>query len=204
MYSTERVKVSEIQTYEALGDPKWSGRLCLRTSNNIYNQSLLAAAIGRMGVEKVERMVSAWVRNKPVILDSDTAVLEAIAAGQCDVGITNNYYLARLLAEKPDFPVAPFWADQSEGGVHVNISGGGVTTSAKNRENAVRLLEFLTSPEAQETLAASSFEYPVNPSVAPHGILARWGAFEQERVGVAATGENQAEAVKLADRAGYR
>lgn len=204
MYSTERVKPEELSTYEALSDPKWKGRLCLRTSNNIYNQSLLAAAIERMGPARTEEMVRGWIANRPVILESDTAVLEAIAAGQCDVGITNSYYLARLRAEKPDFPVAPFWANQGQGGTHVNISGAGVTAHAKNRENAVRLLEFLTSPEAQKTLAASSFEYPVSPEVEAHAILKKWGDFEQEKVGVAATGKHQAEAVKLTDRAGYR
>jgi iron(III) transport system substrate-binding protein len=204
MYSTERVKSTELSTYEGLADPKWKGRLCLRTSNSIYNQSLLAAAIERMGVGKTEEMVRGWVLNAPTILDGDTTLLEAIAAGQCDVGITNSYYLARLVSEKPGFPVAPFWANQGEGGTHVNISGAGVTAHAKNRENAIRLLEFLTSAEAQATLAASSFEYPVSPQAKPHPILEKWGSFEQETVGVAATGKNQAEAVKLADRAGYR
>ena len=204
MYSTERVKPAELSTYEGLGDPKWKGRLCLRTSNSIYNQSLLAAAIERAGVPETEEMVRGWVANDPVILDGDTTLLEAIAAGQCDVGITNSYYLARLVSEKPGFPVAPFWANQGKGGTHVNVSGAGVTAHAKNRENAIRLLEFLTSPEAQATLAASSFEYPVSPQAKPHPILEKWGSFEQETVGVAATGKNQAEAVKLADRAGYR
>ncbi len=204
MYSTERVKPEELSTYEGLSDAKWKGRICLRTSNSIYNQSLLAAAIERMGVGKTEAMVRGWVANEPVIVDSDTPLLESIAAGQCDVGITNSYYLARLVSEKPGFPVAPFWANQGAGGTHVNISGAGVTAHAKNRANAIRLLEFLTSAEAQATLAASSFEYPVNPEAKPHPILQKWGAFEQETVGVAATGKNQAEAVKLADRAGYR
>jgi len=149
-------------------------------------------------------MVRGWVSNQPTILDGDTTLLEAIAAGQCDVGITNSYYLARLVSEKPGFPVAPSWANQGTGGTHVNVSGAGVTAHAKNRDQAVRLLEFLTSPEAQATLAAASFEYPVNPDEKPHPILETWGSFEQETVGVAATGKNQAEAVKLADRADYR
>jgi iron(III) transport system substrate-binding protein len=204
MYSTERVKPSELATYESLADPKWKGRICLRTSNSIYNQSLIAASIERMGLARAEAMVRGWVANEPTIVDSDTPLLEAIAAGQCDVGITNSYYLARLVSEKPGFAVAPFWANQGAGGTHVNISGAGVVAHAKNRENAIRLLEFLTSAEAQATLAASSFEYPVNPEAKPHPILEKWGSFEQETVGVAATGKNQAEAVKLADRVGYR
>ncbi|MCY3837173.1 MAG: extracellular solute-binding protein, partial [Gammaproteobacteria bacterium] len=204
MYSTERVKPSELSTYAALADPKWKGRICLRTSNSIYNQSLLASAIGVHGEAVVEKMIGGWIANEPEIVNSDRPVLRAIAAGQCDVGITNSYYLARILAREPDLPVAPFWANQETTGTHVNISGAGVTKYAKNKENAVRLLEFITSVEAQETLAASSFEYPANPAAEPHAVLKGWGGFKQEQVGVAAAGENQVAAIKLADRAGYR
>lgn len=204
MYSTERVKPSELSTYAALADPKWKGRICLRTSNSIYNQSLLASAIGVHGVAVVERMIGGWVANQPEIVNSDRPVLRAIAAGQCDVGITNSYYLARILAQEPDLPVAPFWANQETTGTHVNISGAGVAKYAKNKENAVRLLEFITSVEAQETLAASSFEYPANPAADPHPVLKGWGVFKPEQVGVAAAGEHQVAAIKLADRAGYR
>ena len=204
MYSTERVKPAELSTYAGLADPKWKGRICLRTSNSIYNQSLLASAIGAHGEAAVEKMVGGWVANGPEIVNSDRPVLRAIAAGQCDVGITNSYYLARILAKEPELPVAPFWANQQTTGTHVNISGAGVTKYAKNKENAIRLLEFITSVEAQKTLAASSFEYPANPAAEPHPILKGWGVFKQEQVGVAAAGENQAAAIKLADRAGYR
>ena len=204
MYSTERVKPSELSTYAALADPKWKGRICLRTSNSIYNQSLLASAIGVHGEAVVERMIGGWVANEPEIVNSDRPVLRAIAAGQCDVGITNSYYLARILAKEPDLPVAPFWANQETTGTHVNISGAGVTKHARNQENAVRLLEFITSVEAQKTLAASSFEYPANPAAEPHPVLQGWGVFKQEQVGVAAAGENQVAAIRLADRAGYR
>ncbi len=204
MYSTERVKASELSTYAGLADRKWKGRICLRTSNSIYNQSLLGSAIGVHGEAAVEKMVRGWVANEPEIVNSDRPVLRAIAAGQCDVGITNSYYLARILAADPDLPVAPFWANQETTGTHVNISGAGVTKHAKNRENAIRLLEFITSAEAQKTLAASSFEYPANPAAEPHAILKGWGDFKQEQVGVAAAGENLAASIRLADRAGYR
>ena len=204
MYSTERVKPSELSTYQSLAEPKWKGRICIRTSNSIYNQSLLGAAIGVHGEAAVEKMVRGWVANEPEITNSDRPVLRAIAAGQCDVGITNSYYLARILAKEPGLPVAPFWANQETTGTHVNISGAGVTAHAKNKKNAIRLLEFMTSAEAQNTLAAASFEYPANPAAEPHAILKGWGEFKQEQVGVAAAGENQAAAIKLADRAGYR
>lgn len=204
MYSTARVKPGDLSTYAALGDPKWKGRLCLRTSTAIYNQSLLGAAIKQHGEAEVEQMVRAWVANDPKYINGDTQILEAIAAGQCDVGITNTYYLARLLSKNPGFPVAPFWPDQQGGGVHVNVSGAGVSAYAKHRDQAVAFLEFLSTPEAQATLAGASFEYPANPAVEPHPILKKWGPFEPQSVGVAAAGEFQEAAVKLADRAGYR
>lgn len=203
MYSTERVKPSQLSTYEALGDPKWKGRLCLRTSTNTYNQSLLATWIKRYGEPKVEQIVKGWVANDPVMIDGDTKILEAIAAGQCDVGITNSYYLARILDKKPDFAVAPFWPDQKGAGVHVNVSGAGVTAHAKNKANAVKLIEYLSSVEAQNYFADGSFEFPVNPNVEPAAILAKWGTFKADDIGVASAGEFQAAAVRLADRVGY-
>lgn len=204
MYATQRVRPGDLSTYEALGSPRWKGMLCLRTSSNIYNQSLLATWIKRLGEAKVEDIVRGWVANNPAILASDTKVLEAIAAGQCDVGIANTYYLARLLAKDPGFPVAPFWADQSGAGVHANISGAGVTAQAKNRAQAVALLEYLASPEAQSAFADGNFEYPANPRVRAHAILQGWGTFRQDTTHVASAGEFQAAATRVADRAGYR
>ena len=204
MYNPARVNPSELSTYEALGDPKWKGRLCLRTSSAIYNQSLLASLIAIHGEEVTERIVRGWIANEPIYINGDTQILEAIAAGRCDVGITNHYYLARLLAKDSTISVAPFWADQAGAGVHVNISGGGVTRHAKNRAAAIRLLEYLTTPAAQSLLASSSFEFPANPAVKPHDLLARFGGFKSQSVGVAAAGAHQAAAVRLADRAGYR
>jgi iron(III) transport system substrate-binding protein len=204
MYRTGRVRPDDLSTYQALGSPSWKGRLCLRTSSNIYNQSLLATWIKRMGEATVEAIGRGWVANHPTVIASDTKVLEAIAAGQCDLGIANTYYLARLLAKDPGFPVAPFWADQAGAGVHVNISGAGVTAQAKNRAQAIALLEYLASPEAQSAFADGNFEYPANPKVSAHAILRNWGAFRQDETPVAAAGEFQAAATRLADRAGYR
>lgn len=204
MYSTARVKPADLSTYAALGDARWKNRLCLRTSTNTYNQSLLGAAIKQDGEAAVEKMVRGWVANNPAYINGDTQILEAIAAGQCDVGITNTYYLARLLQKNPEFPVAPHWPDQQGGGVHVNVSGAGVSAHAKNREQAIQFIEYLSTPEAQATLAGASFEYPANPAVEPHAILKRWGTFKPQSVGVAAAGEFQAAAVRLADRTGYR
>jgi iron(III) transport system substrate-binding protein len=204
MYNTRKVKAEELSTYEALADPKWKGRICLRTSGYVYNQSFLATMIKRHGEPKVESVVRGWVANNPILINGDTKILEAIAAGQCDVGLANTYYLARILAKDPAFPVAPFFANQQSTGTHVNISGAGVTTHAKNRANAVKLLEFLTSPEAQQMFADSNFEYPANPQAVVHPILVKWGKFRQDDINVAAAGEFQAAATRLADRTGYK
>ena len=204
MYNTKKVTPAELSTYEALGDPKWKGRICLRTSSYIYNQSMLATLIQRHGEARTEEIVRGWVANQPTLINGDTKILESIAAGQCDVGLTNHYYLARLVAKDAAFPVAPFWANQATTGTHVNVSGAGITAHAKNRANAVKFLEFLASPEAQQMFADLSFEYPANPQAAVNPIVARWGKFKQDDVNVASAGELQATAVKLADRAGYK
>lgn len=206
VYSKERVKPSELSTYEALGDAKWKDRLCLRTSKKVYNKSLVATMIANQGQEKAIAIVSGWVNNNAKIQSNDTNVLKAIAAGKCDVGVTNTYYLGRLLKEDPDFPVALFWANQNERGVHVNISGGGVTKYAKNKENARRLLEFLSSPQAQNLFADENMEYPVNPNSSPNPLLVKWWGrtFTQDSLNIEAAGEYQEAAVKLMSRAGYK
>jgi iron(III) transport system substrate-binding protein len=198
------VKPEELSTYEALGDPKWKGRLCLRPSTHIYNQSLIATMIKRHGEAQTESIVKGWVANNPTLINGDTKVLEAVAAGQCDVALANTYYLGRILAKDATFPVTAFWANQGTTGTHVNISGAGVTAHAKNRANAVKLIEFLTSPEAQQMFADSNLEYPANPQAGVNPVIARWGKFKQDDTNVAAAGEFQAAATKLADRAGYK
>jgi len=204
MYNLRKVTPAELSTYEALGDPKWKGRLCLRSSSHVYNQSLLATMIKRQGEARTEALIRGWVANQPILINSDTKILEAIAAGQCDVGIANTYYLGRLLAKDPALPVAPFWANQGTTGTHVNISGAGVTAHAKNRAGAIKLLEFLSSPEAQQMFSDSNFEYPANPQAAVNPVVAKWGKFRTDDVNVAAAGEFQAAAIKVADRAGYK
>ncbi len=204
MYSTERVKPSELSTYEALGDPKWKGRLCLRTAASHYNELLIASWIKRYGEQKAEQILRSWLANNPLVLDKDTTVLKAIQMGKCDVGVTHTYYLARLIDSDPSLPVAPFWADQKGAGVHVGVAGAGVAAHAKNRANAVKLLEYLTSAEVQNKVVDANFEYPVNPRVKPIAILEKWGPFKVDEVGVAAAAELQGEAAKLAERAGYK
>ncbi len=204
VYSPERVKPSELSTYEALGDPKWKGRLCLRTSASPYNQLLLGAWIRRYGEKQVEQVVKGWLANSPLILEKDLYVLKAIAAGKCDVGIAHSYYLARLLVNDPNFPVAPFWPDQQGAGVHVGVAGAGVTAHGRNRADAIKLLEFLTSAENQNAVVDANFEFPVNPNVKPHPVLAKWGPFKLDEVGVAGAADLQAAGGKLAERVGFK
>lgn len=204
VYNTSRVKPSDLSTYEDLGSPKWRGRLCLRTSKKVYNQSLTAMMIAELGEPKTEQIIRSWVANlaTPVFPD-DTKMMEAIAAGQCDVGIGNTYYFGRLIEKSPTLPLALFWPNQSGSGVHVNISGAGVTKHAKNRRGAITLLEWLSSAKAQNQFADTNLEYPVNPNVKPDPVVASWGNFKQNTINVAKAGELQAAAVRLMDRAGY-
>lgn len=205
VYSTQRVKPSELTTYEALGDAKFKNRLCLRTSKKVYNQSLVAMMIARYGEAKTEEIIRAWVKNlaAPVFAD-DTQLMQAIVAGQCDVGIVNTYYFGRLKKKQPNTPIALFWPNQKDAGVHVNVSGAGVTAHAKHRAAAVKFLEWLSSPAAQNLFADENLEYPANPAVKPNPIVAAWGAFKGDTINVAEAGRLQAQAVKLMDRAGYR
>jgi len=204
MYSTGRVRPSDLSTYEALGEPAWKGRLCLRTSRKVYTQSLVATMIKTLGEQRTEEVVRGWVANTRRIFNSDTEILQAIAAGQCDVTIANTYYLARLKATDAAFPVAVFWPNQDDRGVHVNISGAGVTRHAKNRVAAIRLIEFLSSAEAQDLYADANYEYPANPAVKPNTLILDWGEFTTDPVDVAAAGALQVAAVKLLDRVGYK
>jgi iron(III) transport system substrate-binding protein len=204
MYHPRKVAAAELSTYEALGDPKWKGRLCLRPSSYIYNQSLLATLIRRHGEPRTEEIVRGWVANQPILINGDTKILEAIAAGQCDVGLANSYYLARMLKKDPTTPVALFWANQQTSGVHVNVSGAGVSAHARHRANAIKLLEFLSGLEAQQMFADTSLEFPANPKAEVNAIVKAWGPFRQDDLNVAAAGEFQAAATRLADRAGYK
>jgi iron(III) transport system substrate-binding protein len=205
VYSTERVKPAELSTYEALGDAPWKGRLCLRTSKKVYNQSLVAMMIAQHGEAKTEKIVKSWVANlKTEPFPDDTKLMEAIAAGQCDVGIVNTYYFGRLKQKQPEAAIALFWPNQQDRGVHVNVSGAGVTTHAKHRAAAVKFLEWLSSEKAQNLFADENMEYPANPKVNSHASVAAWGKFRQDTINVSKAGSLQAKAVMLMDRAGYK
>lgn len=204
-FNNQKVKPADLSTYEDLGSPKWKGRLCLRTSKKVYNQSLVAMMIAEHGEAKAEQVIKSWISNLAADpFPDDTKMLEAIAAGQCDVGIANTYYFGRLVEKKPGLPLGIFWPNQKQNGVHVNVSGAGITKHAKHEKEAVRLLEWLSSEKAQNLFADVNLEYPANPAVKPDPVVAAWGTFKQNPVNVAKAGELQAAAVKLMDRAGYK
>lgn len=205
VYSTERVDPAQLSTYEDLADPKWKGKLCLRTSKKVYNMSLVATMIERLGAERTEAIVRGWVANLAApVFSSDTLIIDAIAAGQCDVGIVNTYYLGQVQQQKPDVPVALFWANQQSSGVHVNVSGAGITTHAKNPEGAQRLLEWLSTAEPQRMFSELNLEFPASPAVEPVALVQSWGSFKPDTINVETAGRLQADAVKLMDRADYR
>lgn len=205
VYHPDRVGPDEVPTtYEELAEPEWRGRLCLRNSSNVYTQSLVASLIAHHGPDEALRIVRGWAGNAE-IMANDTLILESIAEGLCDAGITNHYYLARLLEEDPDFPVKLVWANQGGRGTHVNISGGGVTRYADDPELAQRLLEWLAT-DGQSLFVDGNHEYPANPSVTPEPLIAaEFGAsFVQDQLDAATFGGLNAEAVRLMDQAGYR
>jgi len=205
VYNTDKVDPADLSTYEALADEQWQGRLCLRTSKKVYNQSLVGSMMAASSVEDAEQVVASWVENLAVPpFSNDTKAMEAVAAGVCDVTIVNTYYFGRLMADKPDLPLAIHWANQQDRGVHINLSGAGVTKHAKNPEAAQALLEWLASAEAQADFAGINMEFPVNPSVEPTELVASWGEFKEDDANLLSAGANQVESVKLMDRAGYK
>ncbi|MDX1592835.1 MAG: Fe(3+) ABC transporter substrate-binding protein [Gammaproteobacteria bacterium] len=211
MYAKDRVDPSELSTYEDLADPKWKGRICIRSSSNIYNQSLVASLIAVHGEELTERWAEGLVANmaRPPS-GGDRDQIKAVAAGQCDVAVANTYYLGTMLTSSDPAQreaaaeVAVFWPNQDGRGAHVNISGAGVTKYARNRDNAVKLLEFLVSDSSQQWYAEANSEYPAVSGVPLSDTLQAWGHFRADDLNLAVLGRNNAAAVKLMDRAGWK
>jgi iron(III) transport system substrate-binding protein len=204
VYSTDRVKAGELTSYEDLANPDWKDRLVLRTSKKVYNQSLVAMLIKEHGETKTSEIVNGWVNNLAAPpFSNDTKTMEAIIAGQGDVGIVNTYYFGRLAKKDPSIPIALYWPNQSTGGVHVNVSGAGVVADSNNKTQAIAFLEWLSTESAQQIFADVNMEYPVNPNVPINPTVASWGSFKQNEINLANAGENQAAAIQLMDRVGY-
>lgn len=201
-YSVERV-TEPPTTYAALGDPEYDGRLCLRPSTHPYTQSLVASLIRNEGEEGAQSIVAGWVANDPVYINSDTDMLRAIAAGDCDVALANSYYLGRLKSnEDPEFPVAISWPEQDGAGAHVNISAAAVTAAAPNPEGARVLLEWLAT-DGQQEFSDANFEYPAASGVAPAEVLVGFGEFVPDHASVRELGALNAAAVDLLAEVGY-
>ena len=210
-YAKDRVEPDELSTYEALADTRWQQRVCIRSSGNIYNQSLVASMIEADGVEKTEAWARGLVANfarKPA--GGDTDQLRAAAAGQCDIAVANTYYYGRLVDsdKEADRAVASalgvFWPNQADRGAHVNVSGAGITLHAKHPEAAERLLEFLVSAESQTWYAEVNIEYPVVADAQTSELLKSFGEFKGDSLNLSHLGENNRAAVQLMDRAGWR
>jgi len=199
-------------SYEDLVKPIYQGKICVRSSSNIYNQSLISTMINRLGEEVTEKWAIGFVANfarKPQGGDRDQ--IRAAAAGQCELVIANTYYLAQMLAdtaEKSDQEAAKklsvIWPNQDDRGAHINISGAGVLKSAPNKDNGIKLIEFLTSDVAQKIYADVNYEYPVKDGIETNAILGAWGDYKADDIQLGKLGEYNAAAVRLMDRAGWK
>lgn len=211
VYNKDTVKPEELSTYEALTEDAWKGRVLIRGSENVYNQSLLASFIELNGEEQAKEWAAGLVNNfarDPEGGDRDQA--KAIAAGVGDVAVMNSYYFGQMLnSEDPaEVEVAEslglFFPNQETDGTHVNVSGAGVVKSSKNKENAIKLLEFLSAPEAQGTFAEANYEYPVNEEVEPSELLKSWGEFKEQDISLSALGENNAQSILIFNEVGWK
>ncbi|PMR67299.1 Fe(3+) ABC transporter substrate-binding protein [Halomonas heilongjiangensis] len=210
-YNRDNFDPSEISSYEDLADPRFEGKVCIRSSNNIYNQSLLASMIEHHGEEGAEEWAQGVVNNfarQPE--GGDTDQIKGVASGECDLAVANHYYYVRLLdsedaaereaAEK----VGILFPNQDGRGTHVNIGGAGVVASSQNRDNAIRFLEFLASDDAQAIFASGNNEFPVVDGIEKAPSLESWGDFEKDDINISILGENNPEAVRIFDRVGWR
>jgi len=201
----------ELSTYEGLADPKFKGKIMVRSSNNIYNQSLMAAMIAHHGEEKALEWAKGVVANMAKSpKGNDRYQVKAVANGIGEIAIANTYYIGKMVDNKEVAQaeavkkVKIFFPKFENGGTHINVSGAGVTKYSPNKENAIKFVEFLASPEAQELFAKGNFEYPVLKGVQASKLVSSWGTFEDDNISISTLGENNAKAVKIFDQAGWR
>lgn len=211
VYAKDRVGVEQLSTYEALAEPRWRGKICVRSSSNIYNQSLVASMLATEGMQYteawLERLVANFART-PAGGDRDQ--IKAVAAGLCDVAIVNSYYLGGMLRSSDPAQleaassVGLFWPNQDGRGTHINISGAGVTRSSQNPELAAQLIAFLASDESQRWYAEMNNEFPVRADIEVSDTLRTWGGFDADQLNVTELGRNNANAIMAMDRAGWK
>ncbi len=210
-YAKDRVKAEDLSTYEALTDAKWNKKVLIRSSSNIYNQSLLASIIANKGEEAATKWAEGMVNNMArAPKGNDRDQVKAVVAGEGDIAVVNTYYIGKLLNSKDSAElkagngVALFFPNQEGRGTHINVSGAGVAKYAPNKENAIAFIEFLASEEAQKVFATANYEYPVNPLVVPSELLQSWGMFKEDTLSLSKLGENNKKAVITFDKAGWK
>ncbi|GAA0466630.1 Fe(3+) ABC transporter substrate-binding protein [Alkalibacillus silvisoli] len=210
-YHKDRVDPEELSTYEALTEPEWEDRVLIRSSENVYNESLLASFIELHGREEAKDWAQGLNDNlarSPQGGDRDQA--RAIVAGEGDVAIMNTYYLGGMLnsPDEEEVNVAEqlgvFFPNQETTGAHINVSGIGFVGNSPNPENAIELLEYLTTEDVQEVFAGANYEYPVNPNVEAADVLNEWGEFEDQEINLSILGENSAEATRVFNEVGFQ
>jgi len=210
VYNKDKVDPSTLSTYDALTDKKFKGKVLIRKASNIYNQSLLSSIIANEGEKEATSWAKGMVKNfARTPKGSDRDQMKAVAAGVGDVAVVNTYYVGKLLNSKKNKEVmvgkkmGVFFPNQNGNGAHINISGAGVTKYSKNKQNAIKLLEFLVSPKAQSLYAKTNYEYPVNPKVEPSKLLQSWGTFKEDTLSLESLGQNNAKAVRIFNNVGW-
>ena len=211
VYATDRVQPSQLSTYEDLAGQQWQRRICIRSSGNIYNQSLVAGMLATQGEEKTDAWLKAFVPNfaRPP-QGGDRDQIKAVAAGQCDLAVVNSYYFGAMVqsgdaAERAAAAkVAIFWPNQGDRGTHINVSGAGVTAAARHVPEAIALIEFLARDESQRWYAETNNEYPVRDDIKASELLTSWGDFKTDQVDVSELGRRNAAAVMAMDRARWK
>ncbi len=210
-YDREDFDPSRVASYEDLADPELEGQVCIRSSNNIYNQSLMASLIEHHGAEGAEEWAQGVVANLARDPEGgDTDQIKAVASGECNLALANHYYYVRLLHSDSEADreaarrVGVIFPNQDGRGTHINVGGAGVVEGAPNRDNAVRFLEFLASDTAQEIFANGNYEFPAVEGVKKNPVLESWGDFKKDDLNISILGENNPEAIRIFDRAGWR
>tara|TARA_Y100001968_G_scaffold275296_1_gene268932 strand:+ start:1210 stop:2115 length:906 start_codon:yes stop_codon:yes gene_type:complete len=211
VYARDRVTPEQLSTYEALAEPQWKGKVLIRSAQNIYNQSLMASMIVAHGEAEARIWAQGMVRNfARAPKGNDRDQVKAIAIGIGDVAIVNSYYIGKLFNSEDEAErmaaaaVKLFFPNQDDRGTHINISGAGVTASSNNVANAIKLLEFLSGPQAQQAFAIANFEYPVNPTVEASSLKMMWGEFKTDTINLSLLGKHNFEAVTILAESGWR
>ena len=213
VYSNDRVIKSELSSYEDLASDKWKDRILVRSSSNSYNQALMSSLVANLGIEETQKWSAAIVKNfarNPKGNDRDQ--VKAIAAGQGDVAIVNSYYIGLLLSSQNEEElnagksVSVFFPNQAENqrGAHINVSGIALTKNSSNRENAIKLIKYLQTDEAQKTYVDNTYEYSVNPSISPNEIVQSWGDFKMDDLDLNLLGSERDEAIRIFDKSGWK